>query len=219
MIDREYKKTYENLFNSYLETNQPGSFDEAAFPSYTHQNPLMASLFWKRIKIALKIAEDLAGCNVLDFGAGGGVTFKYLADRNCSITACENRFYKTTEEIARRLNVTVKVYRNLLDIDNEQFDRIFALDVFEHIDNPQESVKKLIELSKENTRIIISGPTENWLYKIGRKIAGFSGHYHLRNIYDIEQLFEQNGLKCLKVKQLYPLLTLFRVSIWKVNIK
>lgn len=219
MIGREYKKTYENLFHGYLEKNQSGSFDEAAFPSYTHQNPLMASLFWKRIKTALTIAEDLTNCKVLDFGAGGGVTFKYLADRNCRITACENRFYKTTEEIAKHLNVTVKVYQNLFDINNEQFDKIFALDVFEHIDNPQEYIKKLIELSKENTQLIISGPTENWLYKLGRKIAGFSGHYHLRNIYDIEQLLEQNGLKCLKVKLLYPLLTLFRVSIWKISLK
>ena len=219
MINREYKKTYENLFHSYLKKNQSGSFDEAGFPSYTHQNPLMASFFWRRIKTALTIAEDLTDCNVLDFGAGGGVTFKYLAGRNCRITACENRFYKITEEIAKHLNVTVKVYKNLFDINNEQFDRIFALDVFEHIDNPQKYIKKLNELSRENTRFIISGPTENWLYKLGRKMAGFSGHYHLRNIYDIEQLLEQNGLKCLKVKLLYPLLTLFRVSIWKINIK
>ena len=29
------------------------------------------------------------------------------------------------------------------------------------------------------------GPTENWLYKLGRRIVGFSGHYHVRDVHDI----------------------------------
>ncbi len=62
---------------------------------------------------------------------------------------------------------------------------------------------------------MVSGPTENVLYKAGRLLAGFSGEYHVTNIYDIEGKFREMGLEREALKVLYPPVPLFRISRWK----
>ena len=63
--------------------------------------------------------------------------------------------------------------------------------------------------------LIISGPTESFLYKIGRKLAGFSGDYHVTNIYDVERKFSEGGFTKTGLKKLYFPFTLFRISTWR----
>lgn len=203
------------LFKEFLNGKHSGYFDEAALPSYAHSNRLMAWFFWKRVETALRLAENLEGCSVLDFGAGGGITLNYLRKRRCQITACEKEFSHLTREVAKHFKVQVEVFEDLFTIKEKTFDRIFALDVLEHIDNPGPYIDKLIELCKTEGKIILSGPTESLLYKIGRKMAGFSGHYHVRNIFDIEETFRRKGLQRVQVKKLYPIFTLFRISAWE----
>lgn len=214
MIDREYKEFYEKLFREVLASAPKNYFDESALPSYTHKNRLMSYLFWNRLDNAFSLAGDIKGKKILDFGAGGGVTFKYLGDNDCEIFACENEFYELTEIVANRLKLKLSLFRNLMDIKEIKFDIIFALDVLEHIDETDSILQKLIDLSHCETKFIISGPTESFMYKVGRFLAGFKGHYHLKNIYDIERDLKKAGLRLLKVKRLYPPVTLFRISLW-----
>ena len=213
-VDREYKGRYERAFGEILASRQGGYFDEAALPSYTHVNGLMKWLFWQRIRVALGLAGELRGGRVLDFGCGGGVTFVYLQGRGCEIVGCEKEHVELAEAMCGRLGVAAKICPGIEEVEGE-FDLILALDVLEHVDDLPGVVGRLAGLLKDGGRLVVSGPTENWLYRLGRRLAGFSGHYHVRDIYDIEEALEESGLQRVGGKVLFPVLALFRVSRWE----
>ena len=74
----------------------------------------------------------------------------------------------------------------------DSFDLILAIEVLEHIDDLDETVKMFKHLLHENGNLLVAGPTENLLYQAGRKLAGYSGDYHVRNIYDIRAVLEKH---------------------------
>jgi len=63
-------------------------------------------------------------------------------------------------------------------------------------------------------RMIVSGPTESWVYRLGRRIAGFQGPYHMTTIHHIERALGER-LARLTVRCLPPVLPLFRISVWR----
>lgn len=213
-IDSAYIEIYKSIYREILNTSPETCFDEAALPSYTHSNQLMSYLFWKRLNMSLRVAGDIRNCSVLDFGCGGAVIFKYLQDNNCTITGCENQFLELTEQVSNYLSVNPILLKDLFDAC-DKYDTIFALDVLEHVDDLEKYLVKLASLLKEGGQMIISGPTENFLYKIGRTLAGFSGHYHVRNIYQIEKALTEAGLLRIQLKRLFPVFEFFRISAWK----
>jgi 2-polyprenyl-3-methyl-5-hydroxy-6-metoxy-1,4-benzoquinol methylase len=81
-----------------------------------------------------------------------------------------------------------------MNFETQKFDVIVALDVLEHIslDVLPIYLEKFDLILKPNGYFIVSGPTENKLYKLGRKIAGndFTGHYHETNISEIKAVFK-----------------------------
>jgi 2-polyprenyl-3-methyl-5-hydroxy-6-metoxy-1,4-benzoquinol methylase len=215
-INSSYKKQYEEYFRLLLkETDHKAYYDDGALPSYSHRNSLIRWIFWKRIILALSLEDDFSNKAVLDFGCGCGVIFKYLSEYNCDITGCDNRYANLTHELSEKLNIRAVVYKDLAEIQNKKFDYIFALDVLEHIEDIAPIIDKFHELSHNKTIIILSGPTENYLYKIGRWIAGFSGDYHKSNIYAIENEFKKKGYKMKSMIRLFPVFTLFRISSWR----
>lgn len=216
MINRDYRKSYSGLFREAMLMNLKGFYDEAALPSYTHHNRLMSWLFWKRIDTALSMAGEIKDKLILDFGCGGGVTFKHLSLKGAEIFACDNQFYRLAEFISDRLMARANIFNSLSDIRGVKFDLILALDVLEHVEDLDHILSKLLLLSHDRTCLIVSGPTENLLYKIGRLLAGFSVHYHKRNIYEIEDSLCRKGFKRIKLKRLFYPFTFFRVSFWNV---
>ena len=217
MLNREYKQAYIRLFRDILNENDDRRLAEAALPSYAHNNPLMAWLFWKRIESALAMAGDLRNRTVLDFGCGGGVTFGLLAGRNCRITGCDNGTYGLAREVSRRMKIDARIVADLATIRGETFDCILALDVLEHVEDVDVCLDELLAASRPGTIIVISGPTETPLYKLGLAIAGFSGDYHVRNIYDIEGTIKSKNVEQIGLKRLYFPFTLFRITSWRVT--
>ena len=69
------------------------------------------------------------------------------------------------------------------------YDLINALDVLEHVDDLPTTLTQLLKLLKAGGQLLVSGPTENILYQIGRRLAGpeYSGAYHERGIADIKR--------------------------------
>ena len=215
MIDAAYRAAYERVFGELLAGAAPGSFDEMALPSYTHSNRAMAWLFWKRLDVAFELAGDLAGKSVLDFGCGGAVSFRRLSAQGCRITGCDRDAQALAREVCRRLGLRAEVVADLDELAGHGFDLILALDVLEHVDELAGYLRRFAGLLAPGGRLVVSGPTENLLYRLGRRLAGFSGHYHVRNIYDIEQGLRGAGFQSLAVRTLYHPLPLFRVSSWR----
>ena len=215
MIDRAYRAAYETAFRTLLSQAPPGRYDEMALPSYTHANRLMAWLFWRRIAAAFALAGPLDRQRVLDFGCGGGVTFRRLHECGCEITGVDPEAGALAAEISRRLGTPARIVATVDDVADRRFDCIFALDVLEHVDDLDGCIGRLAGVLADGGRIVLSGPTENAWYRLGRRLAGFSGHYHVRTVFDIERGLQQRGLVRTGLSTLRLPFALFRVSAWR----
>jgi len=216
ITDRTYRRQYQALFQEMLRGAPGGHYDEMALPSYTHPNPAMSWLFWRRLDTALALAGDVTGRSVLDFGCGGCTMFRYLHGKGCRISGVDPFAFDLATEVCHRLEIPARIYKSLDEIEPQAFDVIFALDVLEHVEDLFSCIDSLLRYAGSGTAIIVSGPTENAFYKFGRWLAGFSGHYHLTNIYDIEAQLRQAGLRNEATRTLYHPVPLFRISRWSI---
>ena len=210
-ITTEYQNIYNAVFQQMMK-EFPEQAYESSVPSYIHNNKLMSWLFWKRIDVALRLAGDLEGHKVLDIGCGTGVLFRHLHDHRCTIVGCDPVSRKLAEYTCEKMKIQAQLYDQLADISGV-FGTIFALDVLEHVQDLKWFVQKIALFSKNGTKVIVSGPTENFLYGIGRRLAGFSGEYHRRNIYEIEKAMQEHFSKVEIVRLFFPFV-LFRISSW-----
>lgn len=175
------------------------SLDEAAFPAYSHTNPIINFIFWERIRRVMNYLEmDQPYEMVMDFGTGSGVLLPFLAKISKRVVAVDVDF-SPLESMKQYFAFPTKVeYYNQIEerfncFRPAAFDRIIALDVLEHVGDLDLTLETLCRLLKPGGRILISGPTENLLYKVGRVFAGpeYTGNYHQRNIYQIKKILSK----------------------------
>lgn len=125
--------------------------------TYLNKNPLTRLFFRTKNNIAIKIAGLKKTDVILDFGCGAGWLKNKLKNEGYNVTG-----YDITPE-----HSDVKDYRKLIP------DKIFALDVFEHIS--EEEIKKILKDFKKmngNFELIVAIPTENWISRKIRKLLG-----------------------------------------------
>jgi len=106
--------------------------------------------------------------------------------------------------------VTILSASKLNELSPGQFDIITALDVLEHVPDLDETIVRLGNLLKPGGKLVVCGPTENAFYRLGRRLAGFSGAYHLRNIEDIRQSVHKQ-FSTVNLGTIYPWLPLFKL--------
>ena len=185
--------------------------EESCVPSYLHPNPLAAGVAWWRLFAAVDMYKKLGRAGpVLDFGAGSG-ELRHLLGTG----ATEYAFIEADERLAQRLEATSgEVTREVLDsLPDGKFAAIFALDALEHNEDVGSIIDALSVGLRADGILVISGPTENALYRLGRRIAGFSGHYHVQNIHQIEAIAE-GRLRRLDRRRVPFGVPLFSLSVW-----
>ncbi len=170
--------------------------DEMAIPSYLHSNPAITWLVTQRMHCALSTLNLKAKENLLDFGCGTGMLFLQLPPS-------PGKYYGVDLTVKPAAKFLKKHQRNdvrLLkaenwhnEIEDHSINKITAIEVLEHVDDVAELARLFHRKLAPGGRLIIAGPTENRFYRLCRKIAGFSGDYHHRNIYEIEQQVENAG--------------------------
>ncbi len=217
-IFQETKVKFKNAIQSVLDEKSSYEIDEAALPAYAHRNLFIDYIFWQRIKIAYKYGLTYKNRKVLDFGCGSGLLSYALAKNGVSIVANDVEF-SPLNLLKEKINFPEEIEfieGNLLttNIGEKSFDLIIALDVLEHISNLDEYILLFKKLLKKNGVIIVSGPTENVLYKIGRRMAGekFTGDYHVNNIGNIRMQFSKH-LRTKMIKKIIWPFTLFEIFI------
>ena len=221
---REYKTRYRSAIRKVLEEAERGRLDESGFPAYSHLNPLINWLFWQRLHTAMNYIEKYEPYeNVLDFGCGSGVMLPFLAQQSKQVTAIDIDLLpleslKKHIPLAQNIQVVDASQTSLSQLTPKSFDLIDALDVLEHVDDLTHTLIELLTLLKPGGRLVVSGPTENTFYQIGRKLAGseFSGEYHERGTAEIKH--ELARLACVRqIATLYWPAPLFEIFVAQVQ--
>src|SRR5213593_60078 len=194
---------YENL----------SQWEESCVPSYCHPNIFAAGVSWVRLFSALGLAKRIRPNpgRVLDFGSSVGEIGQLLPDQRIQYDFIE-RDDAAVEFLLSRLS---RAHRRTLDsAPDGTYDWVFAIDSLEHNNNFAELLGALSAKLAPGGVFIISGPTENGLYRLGRRIAGFNSHYHLTTIYHIEGAAVANNLTRVGLTTTPFGIPLFRISGW-----
>lgn len=182
---------------------------KATINAYTH--PVIKIIFWDRYKTAFNfLKQNLSEQGIakydciLEVGTSFGFflpslcqlsfqvvgsdiedTFNFCKDITLDLIkeSHENLILKSAD--VRKLNQTFK---------EESFDVILAFSVFEHIDDFEIALENVYNCLKPNGFFVCELPSENSLYKLGRKIAGYHdahpGYNHDRVVSAIEKKFQ-----------------------------
>lgn len=190
---------------------QMDAIEETCIPSYLHPNWAAASVAWARLFAAARLARRHAPAGpVMDFGAASGELAHVLPP------GTRYDFVEIDDRMAQALQThnATATRQTLATLLHGQYAAIFALDSLEHNDNVGELVDAILPALRPDGVLIVSGPTENALYRLGRRIAGFSGEYHKTTIYHIEQEIGRS-MQLVQRTRLPFGVPLFSVSCWR----
>lgn len=177
--------------------------DEMAIPSYLHRSPLIRWLMWKRYATIAELAQFSGSEHVLEFGCGIGLFLPTLA-RACKTVSAIDLFPQYAQELCRKKRLPVSFPQSLASVADHTVDVIVAADVLEHVEPLSGYVEAFLRKLKPGGRIIVCGPTENFVYRIGRIAAGFGGKggYHHTDIDSIEKQISQGGTQRQAIRKL-----------------
>ena len=210
---RNYQQATIARFEQIIQSHEKGYCDEQGLPSYTNPNPLMRWLTWKRVRVVLSAIESQTPLkNVLDFGCGYGVFTPYLIAHSESTIAFDPMVaeLKLLGDAAGWKRIEYETDLSKIGLMEDRFDLILAIEVLEHIEDLEETIQMFHEILRQEGALLVVGPTENVLYQIGRKLAGYSGDYHVRDIYDIRAVLEKH-FHLHKVATIIPGLPFYKV--------
>ncbi len=183
--------------------------DEMAIPSYLHPNPLLRWMAWRRVEVmaGLLAAHTPQGGRVLDYGCGTGVLFEAALARASSVVGVD--LVLTAARLwrdKRGLNGVTLLSPEAASADVEpgSVDVIVAAEVLEHIDDPTEVLAFFRRVLRPGGKLLVSLPTENALYRFGRRLAGFSGHYHESDATVVDGKIRAGGF-AIEARQHIPL--------------
>ncbi|MEE4163653.1 MAG: class I SAM-dependent methyltransferase [Woeseiaceae bacterium] len=176
--------------------------DEMAIPSYLHSNPAMRWIAWRRLDVVARFLDDLSRRQALetcvDFGCGTGVLFEELsrhAERVYGIDIVREPAEILVDEWNLDKVSILSPEAAQTEIAPGSVDAIVAAEVLEHIEPLDDTLGLFGSLLRPTGRLLVSLPTENRLYRLGRRLAGFHGHYHESNAASIHQQILAAGFR------------------------
>lgn len=184
-----------------------------AIPSYLHRNPLLRSMAWWRVGLLAKrlarSAQRFGGreLRVVDFGCGSGVLFADARKVAREVIGVDQVLAAAQLLVARRGydNVVLLTPEEAASqIQPDSVDIILAGEVLEHIEPLDETLARFKRWLRRDGELLVTLPTESALYRMGRRLAGFDGHYHHANAASITTDLERCGFR-VSVKRTIPL--------------
>lgn len=141
-------------------------------PEYHSKNLLVRKLFWKRLQIALQLAESKLrsgeDLSVVDLGCGEGILLKLIEERFKNNRTFGIDIEPNTVKLKKFLKAEIKIADLMKSgFPNGFFDIAFCLDVLEHFKNLEQPIKEIKRITKPGGLLIVSLPTENLFYKGG----------------------------------------------------
>ncbi len=186
--------------------------EETAVPSYVHANPWVRWLFGRRVEVvAQMLGTD--SMRVLDVGCGGGLLLAAAHRAGHEATGID---LDTRPALACPIAESIQVLEadaTQLAFAADRFDWVVAMDVLEHMPDPAPFFAEARRVMAPGGRLIVSGPSESYLYRLARRVAGYDGHYHERNIQDLLDAFAADGWTVERLRRLPPVLGLFTIAV------
>ena len=152
---------------------------------YVHPNPVARDIFWQRLEKIYKYITEYTEKNylVLDFGGGSGIFAKTLCSffNQVEIVDLDTSCAHNIKNEFKLKNLEIITNDISSFIPKHKYDLIIAADILEHFRELEIPLKFIITNLKENGLLIVSLPTENKLYEVGRKILRKekpADHYH-----------------------------------------
>jgi 2-polyprenyl-3-methyl-5-hydroxy-6-metoxy-1,4-benzoquinol methylase len=179
----------------------PQTLDEMAFPSLFHANPLVRWITSTRLKKALSLIKLQGDLNLLDFGCGPAILLLQIPSDKGNLFGVDIELWPAERMVNhfKRNDIQLLHSKNWVDIVPDQIlDYIVATEVLEHIGDVLPVLSNFRKKLKPGGKLIVSLPTENFIYQLGRKIAGFSGDYHQEEIVEIEKVCQSEGFSLEK---------------------
>jgi len=174
---------------------------EMAIPSYLHANPALRWMAWRRLEVVVEALKRLAppkgsGSLALDFGCGSGVLFRDTLARYDRVVGVD-LVLTAAKALVSELGLTDVTLHTPAEADGAvapgSVDVLIAAEVLEHVDDLPPTLTQFKTWLKPGGRLLVSLPTENALYRLGRRLAGFSGHYHHSNAASIDEKIRAFG--------------------------
>ena len=143
---------------------------------YIHPNPLLRYIFWKRFD---KVICKVQPCdNILEIGFGQGLLLVSLSKLCNQLYGIDPNYNKSVINLLNSYGVKNASISNdsVLDIPfkNEYFSTIISCDVLEHIKDLDSAFREINRVLANDGKLIISLPSENFFYRIGRWIGGMA---------------------------------------------
>ena len=183
-------------------------WEEDALWAYCHKNPLIRSVYTKRLQTIIDIVPPKKFKHILDLGTGSGILIPTLFKMGKSISGIDiNENLMHVREMLLKLNIhphfTVGDVRDLPYRDN-QFDLIICSSVLEHLNKNDliKSIKTIRKIMKNDGYLIIGYPKENWIVKIFFRLIKFnSKDHHLSSYNEIRNVIKSR-LRIIKRKRM-----------------
>jgi SAM-dependent methyltransferase len=187
---------------------------EMAIPSYLHKNPALRWMAWRRLEVVVESLKRLAPLEAggkrsrslaLDFGCGSGVLFRDTLARFEKVVGVD-LVLSAARALVTELGLSDVTLYTPAEADAGvapgSVDVLIAAEVLEHVDDLPPTLEQFKRWLKPNGRLLVSLPTENALYRLGRRLAGFSGHYHHSNAASIDEKIRAFGFRRLELSQI-----------------
>ncbi len=157
--------------------------DEMAIPSYLHRNPAMRWMAWRRVEVLAARLQKVERADIIvDFGCGAGVLFEEASRRAELVIGVDivlDAARMTIDALRLGKVKLMSPEQAASAIAPGSIDVILAGEVLEHLEQDlEETLERFAGWLAPGGRLLVSLPTESRLYRLGRRLAGFHGHYH-----------------------------------------
>ena len=148
------------------ESNQESHFDEFAYDWWNKSGhyKLLHRLNPVRLEYILSKC-NINDKRVLDIGCGGGILSEQLYNQGAIVTGIDSSSKSITvaRQHAEEQSYDIKyINESIFDItDLDNFDFIVCFEMIEHIDKPNELIKKINELSAKRSGLFLSTINRN----------------------------------------------------------
>ncbi|KKK93945.1 hypothetical protein LCGC14_2687800 [marine sediment metagenome] len=183
----EISQLLRSLRNRITHELDASDIDEMGLPSYLDGSWLSRRMAWGKLDVLITLASFQPEDVVLDFGCGTGILLALINKRVKKVFATDinPRMAKLVVRELGIANVEFLPVEAVPQLPSGEVTKIVAANVLEHVPDLQRVITDFGKIMAPTSRLIVSGPTENLLYRFGRWTVGFSGDYHVRGIDDI----------------------------------